>query len=390
MAIMYCRSLVTPNSSFFLFGPRGTGKTTWLRAALPEALWFNLLLDSDFLPLLGDTRSFRQRVVAAKPGSWIVIDEVQRLPSLLNEVHDLISVHGKTYRFALSGSSARKLRRLNANMLAGRAFDRKFFPLTSAELGTDFELERAITFGTLPAVATDLDDAADILQSYVGTYLREEVQQEALVQSLDSFGRFLKVAALMNGNQLEYSATARDCGVARKTVERYFATLVDTLVAFLLPAWQPKLKIRETNKPKFYFFDAGVVRQIAGKIRTPVHDLERGHLLETYLLHELRAASSYLNLGLELSYYGTGEEEVDIVISQGDFHIGIEIKSSVAWRRENGRALKKLIARKKLAKAIGVYRGDQILKDDTLTVLPVSEFLKRVWSGDLMSLSRDI
>lgn len=236
------------------------GKTTWLREQLPNALWFNLLRDQDYLPLLTEPALLKKAVESQPTGSWVVIDEVQKLPQLLNEVHDLISLHGKGYRFALSGSSARKLRRLNANLLAGRVLDLRFFPLTSKELQNDFDLQRALEFGTLPSVYTDSDNAAGILESYVGTYLREEIQQEALVENLESFGRFLKVAANLNGTTLEISAVSRDVGVVRKTVERYFQTLFDTLICFILPAWRPRLKVRERGRSKFYF----LTRELSG------------------------------------------------------------------------------------------------------------------------------
>ena len=155
MPVMYTRLATQPDHSFFLFGPRATGKTTWLRRHLNDALWFNLLLDDDYLPLLGSARLLRERVEARPPGSWVVVDEVQRLPGLLNEVHDLISRHGDTYKFALSGSSARKLRRLDVNLLAGRVIVRAMFPLVAKELGSDFSVDAVLRFGSLPGIYSD-------------------------------------------------------------------------------------------------------------------------------------------------------------------------------------------------------------------------------------------
>lgn len=376
---MYQRCLSQPDYSFFLFGPRGTGKTTWLREKFPDCLWFNLLLDSDFLPLLGETEIFRRRVLSQPPGSWVVVDEVQKLPGLLNEVHDLISRHGKKYLFALSGSSARKLKRLNVNLLAGRVLDRRFFPLTSEELGEDFSIEKALSTGSLPVVCQERKYSPDILESYVGTYLREEIQQEALVENLESFGRFLKVAAVLNGSVLQISSVARECGVARKSAERYFQTLVDTLVGFFLPAWQPHVKVRESQRPKFYFFDPGVVRALTSRVRFPLHDLEKGILLETYILHELRASVSYLQNGAELAYYGRRGEEADLIINLGGKIYGIEIKASGFWRREYGKTLRKLLQEKKIVRAIGVYTGEKEIMENGILVLPVDAFLKRLW-----------
>ena len=181
---VYPRLLPPQTYSFFLFGPRATGKTTWLRHHYPQALSINLLLDEDFMPLLAGPGLLRERVEALPDESWVVVDEVQRLPTLLNEVHELITRHGRRYRYALSGSSARKLRRLDVNLLAGRVIERQMFPLLGSELGADFDLTRALTVGTLPDVYIQREHSVDILRAYVNTYLRQEIQQEALVKDV--------------------------------------------------------------------------------------------------------------------------------------------------------------------------------------------------------------
>ena len=219
---MYTRRLTLPARSFFLFGPRGTGKTTWLRQMLPKALWFDLLRTQTFLDLSQRPDVFRQQVEAMRRGSWIVVDEVQRAPALLHEVHALISEHGRDYRFALSGSSARKLKRLDVDLLAGRVINRQFFPLTAAELRYDIDPGAVLRLGLLPQVQSDPKYAVDTLDVYVSNYLREEIQQEALVRRLDSFARFLQVAALMNGQVANVAGIARDAAVARPTVQGYF------------------------------------------------------------------------------------------------------------------------------------------------------------------------
>ena len=225
---MYTRLLQLPNHSFFLFGPRSTGKTTWLREKLGDALWFNLLLDRDYLPLAQNPGLFRSAVEARPPGTWVVLDEVQRLPGLLREVHDLVSVHGDKYRFAMSGSSARKLRRADVDLLAGRVIERRMFPLTAKELRFPIDPLRLLAIGMLPPIHQKPELAVDLLESYAGTYLREEIRQEALVKDLGSFGRFLKIAAVMNGQVVNVTGIARDAGIARTTVQRYFDTLIDT------------------------------------------------------------------------------------------------------------------------------------------------------------------
>ncbi len=382
---MYARSLVLPDHSFFLFGPRGTGKTTWLRHVLPGALWKNLLLDEDYLPLVGDRSSLRAQVDALPAGSWVVIDEVQRIPALLNEVHDLMARHGVRYKFAMSVSSARKLRRLDVNLLAGRAIERKMFPFSSAELGKDFDLSRALTHGMLPPVVQRRDYAVDILTAYVGTYLKQEIQQEALVEDVGSFHRFLKIAGIMNGEVINVSSVARDAAVARSTVERYFEVLVDTLVGFRLPGWQPRLKVRERTTPKFYLFDTGVARALTGRIHDPLTDLEVGKLLETFILHELRAAMEHQGSGGELCYWrSSGGLEVDFVWTRGDKGVAVEVKAAAKWHDGDGRALKELASSGRVGRSYGVYRGRQALKHGGILVLPSSQFLERLHSGDVL------
>ena len=382
---MYARSTTLPEISFFLFGPRATGKSTWLRQNFKDAYWKNLLLDDDYLPLLGNGSLFREEVEALPPSSWVVVDEVQRIPSLLNEVHDLIARYGDRYRFALSGSSARKLRRMDVNLLAGRVIERKMFPFTSEELGSDFNLTSVLAIGTLPSVWAKKRHAVDILSAYVGTYLKQEIQQEALTENLGAFNRFLKIASLMNGEIINVSNVAREASVARTTVERYFDILVDTLIGFRLPAWQPKLKVRERSAPKFYFFDTGVVRSINGRLRDRVSDLEVGKLLETFILHELRAAAEYQNSGGEFYYWRSGAgAEIDFVWERGDKVVAIEIKNSSNWRRENGRALRDLMESRKESRCFGVFRGKNAVLDGKIKILPVEQFLKMLHGGQIL------
>ncbi len=380
---MYARAATVPDHSFFLFGPRATGKTTWLRRHLPDALWFNLLLDDDYLPLLGSARLFRERVEAQPIGSWVVVDEVQRLPGLLNEVHDLISRHGSGYTFALSGSSARKLRRLDVNLLAGRVIERAMLPLVAHELGPDFVLDTALRFGTLPGVYSEAAYRVEKLRAYVHTYLRQEIQQEALVKDLGSFHRFLKVAALMHGQVVNQAAISRDASVARATVQRFFDTLVDTLVGSFLPAWQPKAKVRECRKPKFYLFDPGVVRAILDLADEPLADGDAGALLEGLILHELRAAISYQGLGGEISYWSVpGSKEVDFIWSKGSRRVAVEVKSSRKWRTEYASTVNELLDAGILTRGFVVYRGTERYRSGRVTALPVVDFLHLLYTEE--------
>jgi predicted AAA+ superfamily ATPase len=382
---MFTRLFHLPAHSFFLFGPRGTGKTTWLRHVLPDALWFDLLRTQTFLTLTRQPELFRQQVEARPKSSWVVLDEVQRLPSLLNEVHALIAERGRAYRFALSGSSARKLKRMDVNLLAGRVINRQFFPLTAAELNYNLDPDRILRFGLLPQIHVEPDFALDALEAYAANYIREEIQQEAIVRRLDSFSRFLEVAALMNGQVANVAGLARDAAVARPTVQGYFAVLVDTLIGTWLPAWRKRAKVKEVVTPKFYLFDPGVVRALAGRLREPLDASERGFLLETWILHELRAAIASQDTGGQLHYWRTPSgSEVDFVWTRGPHAVGVEVKAATTWRTEYGASLKALIAQGTLQAGYGTYLGTTELKDGPLRIFPLKRFLKELSSGHVL------
>src|SRR5574341_2872 len=232
MLPMYTRRLAPPKRSFLLLGPRGTGKTTWLRAHLPDAHWYNLLLDREQLRLMRDPQLFRQEIEALPSGSWVVVDEVQKLPSLLNDVHDALASAPRRWRFALTGSSARRLRREDVNLLAGRVVMRRMLPLTVAELGKAPSADDLLRFGMLPLVrsAKGAAERIDLLEAYFETYLTQEIRAEAMVRSLEAFTRFLEIAALANAQVTNTAALARDAAVARPTIQGYFEVLNDTLL----------------------------------------------------------------------------------------------------------------------------------------------------------------
>ena len=385
MLVVFTRLLRLPDHSFFLFGPRGTGKTTWLRSVLPEAVWFDLLRTETYLALSRRPETLRQQIEARPARTWVVVDEVQRLPSILNEIQVLMTEHGNTYRFALSGSSARRLKRSDANLLAGRAINRQFFPLIAAELGRDPDLEQVLRFGLLPQIQMEPAFAVDFLDAYVANYIREEIQQEALVRNLASFSRFLEVAALMNGQVVNVAGLARDAAVARPTVQGYFATLVDTLIGFWLPAWRKRARVKEVASPKFYLFDPGVARALAGRSREHLDGTERGFLLETWILHELRAAMSLHTTGGQLHYWRTPSgSEVDFIWSRGARAVGIEVKAAATWRSEYGAPLKSLIDAAALQEGYGVYTGTAELKDGPVRVMPLLRFLEHLASGEVL------
>lgn len=384
---MFARTLLLPDRSFFLFGPRGTGKTTWLRQRLPEASWYDLVSDRVLLELIRDPGRFTREVEALAAGSWVVIDEVQRLPSILQEVQDLNSRRAGRYRFSLTGSSARKLRREGANLLPARVINRKFFPLTSAEMGFEVAVEDRLRFGDLPAVRSERGERnrIELLEAYVENYIAQEIRLEAAAKRLDSFVRFLEVAALMNGQVANVSSVARDAAVSRQTVQGYFEVLTDTLLGFWLPAWRPRAKVKEVGHPKFYLFDTGVVRALSHRLRDPIDSAERGPLLETLVLHELRAWMDLSGVGGELCYWRTPSgSEVDIVWTRGKRALGFELKSAARWRSGDGDALNGLVSQGQLDSGFGVYLGDRRMRDGAVAVQPLSAFLRELHAGEII------
>ena len=316
------------------------------------------------------------------------MDEVQKLPSLLNEVHDALAAAPRRWRFALTGSSARRLRRDDVNLLAGRVVMRRMLPLTLAEAGGEPAADDLLRFGGLPLVRSERAGAAriDLLEAYVETYLTQEIRAEAVVRSLESFTRFLEVAALANAQVTSVASLARDAAVARPTVQGYFDELVDTLLGAWLPAWRPRAKVKEARHPKFYLFDTGVARALARRLREPIESAERGALLETLVFHELRACIAYSGCGGELSYYRTASgSEVDFVWVRGRRAIGIEVKATPRWRPEYGRALAELHRAGAVTGCYGVYLGEAPLQDGPVRVVPLHAFLRELARGRVLA-----
>lgn len=328
--------------SFFLFGARGTGKSTLLRESslASAALSIDLLLPADFDLLLKDPQQLLARITSRKtPDGWVIIDEVQKLPVLLDIVHHAIETYGT--KFALTGSSARKLRRGQANLLAGRAFVYHLYPFTHRELGTTFSLESALQFGTLPKVY-ELPSDSDrelFLTSYAQTYLREEIQAEQVVRALAPFRRFLDIAAQMNGALLNFAAIGRDVGVDDKTVRSYYQILEDTLVGFLLPAYHRSLRKTQIGSPRFYFFDCGVKRALEGTVATPLTPSTSayGDAFEHFLITEMIRLNSYTRRQFRFYHIRTqAGAEVDVVIERPGLTAAlVEIKSTTEVREEH-------------------------------------------------------
>lgn len=380
---MYARSLQVPAATFFL-GPRGCGKSTWLRHHLTKFHRIDLLRTDTFLRYQQNPALLRSDVEALPHPSWVSIDEVQKLPELLDEVHAILEDFKGKYRFALTGSSARKLKRENVNLLAGRALTESLFPFIANELGSNFDLEDSLKFGNLPAVVTagTAEEKARILESYTETYLREEIQQEAAVKNLASFARFLRVAALANGQKVDVTALARDTGVQRSTVQGYFQILSDTLLGTLLQPWPLKFRVKEVDHPKFYFFDTGVVRTLLNYQREPLERADRGFIFETWFFHELQAYNRYHHIGGEFYFWSTHSgPEVDFIYSRGKKAVGFELKAGTDWRPEYCETLQLLIDEGKLKRGIGVYTGTRKLKVGDVEVWPAEKFLEGLHSG---------
>lgn len=326
---------ILKTNSFFLFGPRGTGKSTLLKELFSDKmpLLVDLLLPSEYHRYDADPELLVRQTAQLTPGSWVILDEVQRIPKLLDVVHHLIEE--RKLNFALTGSSARRLKHGAANMLGGRAYTYHLHPLTHAELSSQFDLVRALSYGTLPRVwysNSDLERALS-LETYALTYLEEEIWKEHLVRELAPFRSFLKVAAQMNGEILNFSSIARDVNVDDKTVREYFSILEDTLVGFLLEAHDRSVRKRQTLSPKFYFFDPGVSRAIQGVVQNQVVESsnEYGKLFEQWLIWEIKRLNDYTRKKYELSYLRTKDNvEVDLILNapgRGGVTL-IEIKST--------------------------------------------------------------
>ncbi|MCA3007087.1 MAG: ATP-binding protein [Phycisphaerales bacterium] len=372
---MYARLQQLPDRSFFLFGPRGTGKSAWLHHHLPGARTFDLLRTDDYQRLLAAPQRLRDEIPDDYHG-WVVIDEVQRVPALLDEVHALIEQ--RQLRFALTGSSARKLRRGGANLLAGRARTLRMHPLSAVELGHAFDLARATRFGGLPFACTT-SDPAGYLRDYVVTYLREEVLQEGLVRNLPAFARFLEAASFSQGAALNMAAIARECAVSAKLAESHFTLLEDLLLATRVPVFARRAARRLASHPKFYFFDAGVYRTL--RPRGPLDgDSEiDGPSLETVFLANVRAVNDAEELGYGVHYWRTAVGvEVDFVLYGERGLLAFEIKRSDRVRDEDLASLRAFAADYPEAKCFLLHGGRERRHAAGVEIAPLDAALRQL------------
>lgn len=361
----------------FLFGPRGTGKSTWLRATLSGALWVDLL-DPESQRLYQARPERLRELVAGRPDvSDVVIDEIQKVPALLDVVHALVE-GDRPLRFVLTGSSARKLRRGASNLLAGRLTESHMHPFLAAELGAAFSLRRALAIGLVPLV-WGAADPAPTLRAYASLYLREEVQAEALVRDIGAFARFLEAISFSHGSMLNLSEVARECQVGRKTVEGYLGILEDLLLSFRVPVFSKRAQRHLVAHDKFFYFDAGVYRSLrpAGPLDRP-EEIE-GMALEGLVAQHLRAWASYREAGGQLYYWRTKSgSEVDFVVYGPEVFCALEVKRAARVHSTDLRALKAFREDYPEAAVALLYMGSDRLEIDGIPCLPCEDFLRQL------------
>lgn len=372
------RALVA-NKSFFLFGPRSTGKTTLLRKQFaPEAI-INLLRAGEYLPLAQNPSTLAERVREIRRAHPVVIiDEIQKLPGLLDEVHHLIEAESAT--FVLTGSSGRKLKRGGVNLLAGRAWQAQLFPLVSAEI-PDFDLDRYLLYGGLPQVYPS-ELPQEELDAYIHTYLREEILEEAATRDLSTFSRFLKVAAAVNAEQLNFSNVANDTGVSASSVRAWFEILNDTFLGFLLEPWRDGLKRKTSATAKFYLFDVGVWNFLNGTTVLDRGSETFGRAFEHWIAMELRAYLSYRRIKRTLAFWRTYSGlEVDFVI---DGLFAVETKSTARVSPKHLRGLRAFADEKPgLPRILVSLDENDRTTDDGIRLLHWRRFLDLLWSDAL-------
>jgi len=370
-----------PNTSFFLWGPRQTGKSTLLRHTYPEAPRIDLLSSREFARFARDPGLLREEMEGSHE-PLVVIDEVQKVPALLDEVHWLIENRGIV--FALCGSSARKVRRGQANLLGGRALRHELFGLVSAELGSRFDLGRALNHGYLPRHYLN-DAPRGRIRAYVDDYLKEEIFAEGLTRNLPAFADFMQAAALADGQLVNYSTIARDCGVSPYTVKAYFQILVDTLLGRFLPAYKRRPKRRVIRAPKFYFADVAVVNHLAKRGPLEPGSELFGAAFENWVFHELSAYRAYRGYRFDLSYWRLASGiEVDFVVD--DARIAIEAKATAQARADHLRGLRELqVDHPELQARVAVTLDPRPRRtEDGIDILPARLFAERLWADELV------
>jgi len=346
----------------------------------PDAIWFDLLLSDVYERLLRNPALMRETVLANTEVPTVIIDEIQRIPELLNEIHWLIT--NTNAQFIMSGSSPRKIIRSGANLLGGRALRYELYPLISQEI-PDFDLLRALNHGLLPRHYLAAQPKK-LISAYIGNYLREEIVNEAKIRNVGVFSQFLEAAAFSNGEMVNYTNIASDCGVSAPTIKEYFQILQDTLIGRFVPSYQKKPKRRVILTPKFYFFDIGIVNHLLKRGKIEMGSEIFGNAFEHFIYHEIYAHSSYSGLEYPISYWRTTSQlEVDFVL--GNHEVAIEVKSSnkISERHLNG--LKSFSEEYKVKHLVLVCNESLPRLHNNIWILPWQIFLQKLWDGEFIS-----
>lgn len=367
------------DEAMFLFGGRQTGKSTLLKERFPKAVFIDLLKSDVRNRFKQHPEEFRESLLRYPPETLVIVDEIQKVPDLLDEVHWLMVEKGLW--FILSGSSARKIKKSGANNLGGRAIPETLFPLVSAEI-PDFDLERAVQNGMIPrhyAVA----NARNRMRAYIDLYLKEEIIEEALVQNADEFVRFMEVAAIMDGEILNYENVASDCEVSANTVKAYYKILVDTLLGFEVPAYRKVIKRKLYKAPRFYYFDVGIANHLTKRYHLAPRTPEYGHAFEHLIMQEIAAYLGYTNSDEELTYWHTYENlEVDAVI--GDARVAIEIKSKEHIDHDDKKGVTEFAKEHPDTRQIIVSRDRISRRSGDVDLYYVTDFFKALWAGEII------
>jgi predicted AAA+ superfamily ATPase len=365
--------------SSFLWGARQTGKSTLLKKLYPDVPYFDLLLSNEYDRFIRNPSLLREILVTPDLSYPVIIDEIQRAPSLLNEVHWLIV--NRNIQFILSGSSPRNILRSGGNLLGGRAMRYELYPLVSAEI-PDFNLIKALNNGLLPRhyLATNPDK---LLSAYIGSYLRDEIMTEAKIRNITSFSRFLEAAAFSNGEMVNYSNIAAECGISSPTVKEYFQILEDTMTGRFLQSYQKKPKRRVIIAPKFYFFDIGIANFLLKRGRIKQGSEAFGKAFEHFVYQEICAHRHYSDINYPISYWRTASQiEVDFIL--GDHEVAIEAKSTNMINPRHLKGLKSFAEEYKVKKLIVVSTDPYPRQINNITVLPWQIFLQQLWSGEII------
>jgi predicted AAA+ superfamily ATPase len=377
------RAFQAPEDSFFLFGPRGTGKSTLIKSIYKDAIWIDLLLPDVLRQYLAYPERLRQLVEAQPNVSTIVIDEVQKAPSLLDVVHYLIEANPRL-QFILTGSSSRKLKQAGVDLLGGRASRKTLFPFMACELGDSFSLDHALQYGLLPLIVNSRNPK-EKLKAYIHLYLYAEIKVESLVRNLENFSRFLEVLSFSHANILNISNIARECDVKRKTVENYLVILEDFLLAYRLSPFTKRAQRDICSHPKFYLFDTGIFQMLRPRGFLDRVDEVHGHALEGLVAQHLHAWVQYTQDEYDMYFWRTRTGlEVDFIIYGEKGFFAIEVKSSKKIHSSDLKGLKSFLEDYPMATAILLYRGNEYLKEGNILCVPCEDFLKKLKPNQLV------